>query len=191
MKKLFCLILVITLISLFALPCFAESVETPETEEITLGDRLTEFWNDYMSEILSGGSIVTTIGIVVLLWKKIKPLLLKLLRAGNETADVQDKQSKAINSLIDGIEKVDERITAFEEKVNTLSTNNDQVTEHFKEVQRSLADLAKLLDTVYSHSKALSQGTKDLVHTYCAECIKIAEGEINGNAEVLGDDKAN
>lgn len=184
MKKLFCLILVITLISLFALPCFAESVETPETEEITLGDRLTEFWNSYMSEILSGGSIVTTIGIVVLLWKKIKPLLLKLLRAGNETADVQDKQSEAINSLIDIIGEIDKRIATIEDKLAAISTNDEKETEHFKEVQRVLEDLAKILDTVYSHSKVLGNGTKELVHTYCADVIKIAEHEINGGAEV-------
>lgn len=184
--------------TLLAVPCLAESVELdtelvvdPESKEVTLGERLAEFWNEYTSEIISSGGIATTLGLVFFLWKKIKPMLVKLLTAGSESADVQNKQSRAINNLIDGIEKVDERITAFEEKVNTLSTNNDHVTEHFKEVQRSLADLAKLLDTVYSHSKALSQGTKDLVHTYCADCIKIAEHEINGNAEVTEDVEAN
>lgn len=191
MKKLFCLILVITLISLFALPCFAESVETPETEEITLGERLSEFWNKYTAEILSGGGMATTIGLIIFLWKKIKPLLLKVLKAGNETADVQDKQSKAINGLIDIIDVVDERISTIEDKLGAISTNDEKETEHFKEVQRGLEDLAKILDTVYSHSKVLTQGTKDLVHTYCADCIKIAEHEINSGAEVTANDKAN
>ena len=194
MKKLFCLILVIFLMTILITPCFAESVELeeetviePETEKITLGERLNEFWNRYTAEIISGGGIATTLGLVFFLWKKIKPMLVNLLTAGSESADVQNKQSKAINNLIDGIEKVDERITAFEEKVNAISTNNDQVSEHFKDVQRSLADLAKLLDTVYSHSSVLSQATKNMVHTYCADCIKIAEHEINGDAEVMGD----
>ena len=194
MKKLFCLILVIFLMTLIAVPCFAESVELeeetviePETEKITLGERLNEFWNRYTAEIITGGGIATTLGLVFFLWKKIKPMLNGLIISDTEATGVRNNQSKAINSLIDGIGKVDKRITALEEKVNTLSTKNDHVTEHFKEVQRSLADLAKLLDTVYSHSKALSQGTKDLVHTYCADCIKIAEHEINGDAEVMGD----
>ena len=184
--------------TLLAVPCFAESVELdtepvidPESKEITLGERLAEFWENYTAEIISSGGIATSLGLVFFLWKKIKPMLVKLLTAGSESADVQNKQSKAINNLIDGIEKVDERITAFEKKVNTLSTNNDHVTEHFKEVQKSLADLARLLDTVYSHSGNLSQGTKNLVHTYCADCVKIAEREINGGAEVTEDVEAN
>jgi hypothetical protein len=191
MKKLFCLILVITLISLFALPCFAESVEIPETEEITLGERLSEFWNKYTAEILSGGGIATTLGLIIFLWKKIKPLLLKLLKAENETADVQDKQSKAINSLIDGTAAVDEKLAKIEEKVITLSSNDNRNAEHFKEVQRALVDIAKLLDTVYSHSSVLSQATKNMVHTYCADCIKIAEHEINGDVEVSENVKSN
>jgi archaellum component FlaC len=168
-----------------------ESAEENVTEsEVTLLDRLTEFWNEYTAEILSGGGMVTTLGLIIFLWKKIKPLLLKVLKAGNETADVQDKQSKAINNLIDLLDKIDERMTALEEKINAVNNNNETVTEHFKEVQKSLEDLAKILDTVYSHSKVLSQGTKDLVHTYCADCIKIAEHEINGGAEVSNNVKS-
>lgn len=201
MKKLFCLIFAVLCISILVLPCIAESVENPDimiesaeeevTEsEVTLLDRLTEFWDEYTAEILSGGGIATTLGLIIFLWKKIKPFLLKLLKAENETADVQDKQSKAINNLIDGVNTVDERMMAFEEKINAISNNNETVTEHFKEVQKSLEDLAKILDTVYSHSKVLSQGTKDLVHTYCADCIKIAEHEINGGAEVSNNVKS-
>ncbi len=192
MKKLFCLIITLSLVMLLSVPCLAESAEDPTGEEtVTVFDRLVEYWVAYAPEILSGGSILTTLSLVFILWKKTKQFLVKLLTAGNETADVQDKQSKAINNLIDGINTVDERMTAFEEKVNAISSNNEAVTEHFKEVQKSLGDLAKILDTVYSHSKVLSQGTKDLVHTYCADCIKIAEHEINGGAEVAENVKAN
>jgi archaellum component FlaC len=201
MKKLFCLFFAVLFICILVLPCYAESTENPDiviesaeeevTEsEVTLLDRLTEFWNEYTAEILSGGGMVTTLGLIIFLWKKIKPLLLKVLKAGNETADVQDKQSKAINNLIDLLDKIDERMTALEEKINAVNNNNETVTEHFKEVQKSLEDLAKILDTVYSHSKVLSQGTKDLVHTYCADCIKIAEHEINGGAEVSNNVKS-
>lgn len=202
MKKLFCLFFAVLFTCILVLPCYAESIENSDiviesaeeevTEsEVTLLDRLTEFWNEYTAEILSGGGMITTLGLIIFLWKKIKPLLLKVLKAGNETADVQDKQSKAINNLIDGINTVDKRMTALEEKVNAVSNNNEAVAEHFKEVQKSLEDLAKILDTVYSHSKVLSQGTKDLVHTYCADCIKIAEHEINCGAEVKENDKTN
>lgn len=196
MKKLFYLIiLAVVLLTFFTLPCLAESAEelTFEVEsakdeatesEITLADRLTEFWNGYTAEILSGGGIATTLGLIIFLWKKIKPLLLKLQKAGDETADVQNKQSKAINGLIDTIDALYERITKIEDKLGTIRTNDERETKHFKEVQRSIADIAKILDTVYSHSKVLSQGTKGLVHTYCDACVKIAEREINGDAEV-------
>lgn len=202
MKKLFCLFFAVLLTSILVLPCYAESIENSDViiesaeeevteSEVTLLDRLTEFWDEYTAEILSGGGMVTTLGLIIFLWKKIKPLLLKLLKTGDETADVQDKQSKAINNLIDRINMVDQRITAFEEKVNAISNNNEAVTEHFKEVQKGLVDIAKLLDTVYSHSSVLSQATKNMVHTYCADCIKIAEHEINGGAEVTENDKTN
>ena len=195
MKKLFCLIFAVLLTSILVLPCYAESIENSDViiesaeeevteSEVTLLDRLTEFWDEHTVETFSAGGTVITLVILIVLRKRIDPLLLKLLNTGNETADVQDKQSKAINNLIDGINKVDERMTAVEEKVNAITNNNEAVTEHFKEVQRALVDIAKLLDTVYSHSSVLSQATKNMVHTYCADCIKIAEHEINGGAEV-------
>lgn len=194
MKKLFCLIFLFLLLFALALPCLAESVQseanTEEDAGITLGERITEFWNDYTSEILSGGGILATLGLFFALWKKIKPLLSEILvkivsviNAGTDSANIQDKHSQALNGLMDGLEMLDNKIALFEKTVDAVKEKHIQTDEHFKEIQKSLSDIARLLDAVYSNSKALPQGVKDMVHLYSADCVRIAEHEIYGDTE--------
>lgn len=187
MKKILCFILTLSLIFILAMPCFAEEI-IPEADagtetEITFGERLIEFWNEYTAEILSSGGILATLGLVFTLWRKLKPLLTKILKTGADSSYVQDKHSKALNGLLDGVEELDKKITDFENNLSLVKQTQNETAEHFKEIQRSLSNLARLLDAAYSNSKALPQGTKEMIHLSCAECIRIADHEIYGETE--------
>ena len=195
MKKIFCFIFV--LITCFALTLSVSAEEASldeetvgEVTEVTILDRIEEFIAKYTTELISGGGIAATVGMFLLIWKKIKPdlkdMLLKIgsiIKSSEDSADVQDKHSKAINSLIDAVDLIDKKITDFERITSEAKKSQGETVEHFKEIQRSLATLARLFDTAYSNNKALPQGTKEIIHSACAECIMIAEHEIYGETE--------
>ncbi len=187
MKKILIILCVLLITTAFTIPCFAED---NSAEEVTVFMRVEEFINTYTAEILSGGGILAVIGAVFVIWRKIKPLLFdivekikKITVQNGESSDVQDKQSVALNAIMEGLEKADKKIEQYQKIVDTMNDKQVETTEHFKEIQRSLSTLARLFDTVYSNSKALPQGAKDMVHLTCAECIKIADHEIYGDTE--------
>lgn len=194
MKKIFKLLMIIAIVGAMTLVCSAEELVT-ETAPASVFDRLWEWINAYTTEIAAGGGVTVMLVALIAFWKRIKPMLTAIVEgiknifnACKDTADVQDKHSGALNGLIDMLNDTKTRIAQLEAKLTSVESKESEESEHFKHIQESLKSLAMLFDTVYSNSK-LPQGTKDMVHVSCAECIRIADREINGDIEVTTDEQ--
>ena len=194
MKKIFKLLMIIAIVCAMTLVCSAEELVT-ETAPASVFDRLWEWINAYTAEIAAGGGVTVMLVALIAFWKRIKPMLTaivegikKIFSACNDAADVQDKHSGALNNIIDAFNKLDAKLSQLETKLESVEYKETQDKEHFKHIQESLRSFARLFDTVYSNSR-LPQGTKDMVHVSCAECLKIAEREINGETEVAQDEQ--
>ena len=195
MKKLLIFIIVLALLGAMSVTCLAEEVANETVNEASVFDRLWEWVSTYTAEIAAGGCATIMLGALITFWKKIKLILTtivegikKIFSACNDAADVQDKHSGALNGLIDMLNDTKTRIAQLEAKLTSVESKESEESEHFKHIQESLKSLAMLFDTVYSNSK-LPQGTKDMVHVSCAECIRIADREINGDIEVTTDEQ--
>ena len=196
MKRIFAVIMIIAMLALLALPVAASEIvpEEPATEsttqdivgdnegELELFDRLVEIWDTYSAEILSGGGIFTVVGGLVIFWRKIKPLLQKaltvlsaLVTGVDDETKKPTQQSRVLNGIVDGVEKLDKRIEALDAAIQ----ERDDVKRHFEAVEKELCALARALTLVYSNSK-LPQGVKDQVSLECAECISTAREDIKG-----------
>ena len=190
MKKLLIFIIVLALLGAMSVTCLAEEVANETVNEASVFDRLWEWVSTYTTEIATGGGVTVMLVALIAFWKKIKPILTVIVEgvknifsACKDTADVQDKHSDALNNIIDAFNKLDEKIAVLETKLEGVENKETEENEHFKHIQESLRSFAVLFDTVYSNSK-LPQGTKDMVHISCAECLRIADNEINGVTEV-------
>ena len=184
MKKLFILFCVALLvIGVLTLPCYAEEasedVIVEESEEVDFLGRCEEWLDEHVGAIVGGSTsamIVTLLFVFLKTNHNLADMLskvTKIKKTAGETAETQDRQSGAINDLIDGLSELGEQI-------KELKALGD-FAERFKAVQKDLTKIAQVLDTVYTNSVALPQGTKNMVHTLCAEVMKIAEGEIYGS----------
>jgi methyl-accepting chemotaxis protein len=189
MKKLFILfVTALFVIGVFILPCYAEeAVEHAEDiEEVDFLGRCEEWLDEHVGAIVGGSASATIVTLLLIFLKtnhnldNIFSKVKKIKKTASETAETQDKQSKAINDLIDGLAEVGERI-------NEIKAFGD-FAERFKTLQMDLKAIAKVLDTVYSNSHALPQGTKNMVHTLCAEIMQIADSEIY-SSEVKADER--
>lgn len=187
--------MIFAVICVTSLTCVAEAAVGDPVTEVSVFDRIWEWINTYTAEIAAGGGVTVMLVALITFWKKIKPILTaivegikKIFTACNDAADVQDKHSGALNGLIDMLNDTNTKIAQLEAKLTTVESKESEESEHFKHIQESLKSLAMLFDTVYSNSK-LPQGTKDMVHVSCAECIRIADREINGNIEVTTDEQ--
>ena len=194
MKRIFAVIMIIAMLALFALPAAASEIapEEPETEsvapdvtednegEVRMFDRLSEIWDTYSEEIISGGGIFTVVSGLVIFWRKIKPLLHKalavlsaLVTGVDDETKKPTQQSRVLNGIVDGVEKLDKRIEALDAALQ----ERDDVKRHFEAVEKELCALARAVTLVYSNSK-LPQGVKDQVNLECAECIRTAREDI-------------
>lgn len=178
MKKLFILFCtVLLIIGVLTLPCYAEEAVEPseDTEEVDFLGRCEEWLDEHVGAVVGGSAsaMLTVLAIIFLKTNNVFSKVTKIKNTTGETADIQNNQSKAINDLIDGLSELGEQIKELKEFKDFV--------ERFKALQKDLSAIAKVLDTVYSNSVALPQGTKNMVHTLCAEVMKIAEGEIYGS----------
>lgn len=188
MKKICFLIFICVMIfTVFAVPCLAEEaadVHTGEPESaITFIDRVTEFATTYCVELLSGTGIAVTLGAIIAFWGKVKKFLTDIIErlkrifsAGEDSAGVQELQSKALNGIIDSVDAIDKQMCKFQDIVDAINSKQVETTEQFVLLHKALEAIAKMLDLVYANNKALPQGLKDMVHLYCAECAKFGVG---------------
>lgn len=193
MKKLFILFCTaLFVIGALTISCYAEEVSkdviVEESEEADFLARCEEWLDEHVGAIVGGSASAIIVTLLFIFLKTNHSLadifskVTKIKKTAGETAETQDKQSEAINNLIDGISELGKQLDDFKAL--------EAFTERFKAVQKALTALAKVLDTVYSNSVALPQGTKNMVHTLCAEIMKIAEGEIYGSEEKKDECKA-
>ena len=191
MKKIFVFVMILALMAAMAVPAAASEAVTetaPVTEDDSLVTRLYEVWDSYSAEILSGGGICAMITGLIVFWKKIKPILVgvvsalsTLINGVDDKTKIPTQQSKVLNGIVEGIEGLDKRVDEFSRSVESVKAEREATAEHIKAVERELCALAKAFELAYSNSK-LPQGVKDLVSMECAECVKLAETDINGTA---------
>ena len=193
MKKIFVLFVAMLItFSMVSIVGYAEEVSgdviTGESAEVDFLDRCEEWLDEHVGAIVGGSATAIIVTLLFVFFKTNHSLtdifskVIKIKKTAGETAETQDKQSEAINNLIDGLSELGKQIG----ELNALGA----FTEQFKAVQKNLNSIAKVLDTVYTNAEVLPQGTKNMVHTLCAEVIMIANSEIYGTEEKKDERKA-
>lgn len=175
---------VITFVVILCVLLFAFSVCTYAQEAnieagitmSTVYDRAIEWWKENEDEISTVVSFVAT-ALFAMFIKKIKAGILdltvkikSLISTSTNSTNKQDELILGFNGQIDVIEKLVSENSA-------LKAINEQNAKEIVATKQEIAHIAHILTTVYTNSKALPQGVRDMINIECAQCMRIAAGE--------------
>ena len=157
MKRILTLFILITALMLaFSVCAYAEEVITEvegaeETVSIgTVYEKAVEWWKVNENEITSIASLGAT-------------ALFGLLSS-----------TKATGDLIVGYNSQVDEIKALRAENAALQAINQENAKEIVAIKQEIAHIAHILTTVYTNSKALPQGVRDMVNLECAECMRLA-----------------
>ena len=186
-KKLGAVALVLLLTIALCVPCFAEGdvvteapeevvEETPVEEKTNLLDRVFEFVETYIAEIMSFGSALAVAAYAIYqkssngtMFAGIKHLLTSLLGVENVSQRVAD--------ALDKVEKKQEQLNKYYEEYSKNEQERNKVTAAL------LVEVMALLETnhiMYINNSNIPQSMKNLMTSKYARCLSY----INDDAEL-------
>lgn len=175
MKKVITLLMIIAMLAMTSVVCFAAEDAPSET----LLDRVIEWWEANKAEILASVSGVGAIVYGAFMWIKSKKPLMSLLGTAKTTDERENALIKGYNEMVGVVDAQCKIIEALGQKVAEMQaqiTNTENIEAH----------IAKVLSTVYTNS-LLPQGVKDMVNVECAQCMTIANKDLG--VEVISYDE--
>lgn len=187
MKRISIFLMVITLIAMFSITCFADSeaiVENADNTAVEAGDiieetnytlpgRIWEYIESNQEKLIDYALSVLLLIVGTFFGAKsgnlIKGIAGGVSSAINKTTLVTNSQNGVIESVNKMENNVASLIESFENICHNEEARNQIVTALFVE----LSAVKQMLMTVYPNSKNLPQGVKDLINIENANCLKI------------------
>lgn len=180
MKKILTLFILTTVLMLaFSVCAYAEEVVTEvegaeETVSMsTVYEKAVEWWKVNENEIASIASLGAT-ALFGLLYGKIKTGIKDLIGKNGMLVNATATSTKATGDLIVGYNSQVDEIKALRSENAALQAINQENAKEIVVIKHEIAHIAHILTTVYTNSKALPQGVRDMVNLECAECMRLA-----------------
>lgn len=187
MKKILTLFILVTAIMVAFTVC--AYAETPGTEgdvsAATVYDKALEWWKANEDEITAFATMVAT-AIFGIFYSKIKLGINDLIGKNGSLITANASSNKTMRELTVGYNSQVDEIKLLRVENSELRFINEQNAKEIVAIKKEIGMIAHIISTAYSNSKALPQGTKEIINLECAECMKIA-----GAAEVVTGDKVN
>ena len=183
MKRILTLfILISAVIMAFTVCAYAEEVGS-DTSISTVYEKAIEWWRANEDEITSIASLAAT-AVFGLIYGKIKSGINDLISKNGFLVNANTSSNKTMGELIVGYNSQVDEIKVLRAENAELKSINEQNAKEIVAIKKEIGIIAHIISTAYCNSKALPQGTKDIISLECAECMKIA-----GGAEPVTGDK--
>ena len=154
-----------------------EETEAPEEEYHTIFTRLFEYVEQYKTEVLgvAGDAAILILAFIIKLRqdKKTSTIAKSVLNIEDVTSGTNASQSSVVNVVNDMVDRYNEMKESYD-KYGLTEDDRNRVVGAL--VAQNTAIL-EMLVTVYSNSKNLPQGAKDLVMLKYANCLKSLEDD--------------
>lgn len=187
MKKILTLFILVTAIMVAFTVCAYAEGATPD-DEISVSsvyDRAIEWWKANEDEITAFATMVAT-AIFGIFYSKIKLGINDLIGKNGFLINANASSNKTMRELTVGYNSQVDEIKLLRVENSELRSINEQNAKEIVAIKKEIGMIAHIISTAYSNSKALPQGTKEIINLECAKCMKIA-----GAAEVVTGDKVN
>ena len=187
MKKILTLFILVTAMMIAFTVC--AYAETPGTEGdvsvATVYDKALEWWKANEDEIAAFATMVAT-AIFGIFYSKIKLGINDLIGKNGSLITANASSNKTMGELIVGYNSQVDEIKLLRVENSELKKINEQNASDIAALKGEIGHIAHILTTVYTNSKALPQGVKDMINIECAECMRQA-----GITELVTGDKVN
>lgn len=187
MKKILTLFILVTVIMIAFTVCAYAEGSAPEdaTSLASVYDRAIEWWKANEDEITSLATMVAT-AIFGIFYSKIKLGINDLIGKNGSLITANASSNKTMGELIVGYNSQVDEIKLLRVENSELKKINEQNAADIAALKGEIGHIAHILTTVYTNSKALPQGVKDMINIECAECMRQA-----GITELVTGDKVN
>ena len=188
MKKILTLFILTTVfIMAFTVCAYAEDGASIST----VYEKALEWWSDNEAEITSVVSLAAT-AVFGMFYSKIKSGINDLISKNGFLVNANTSSTKTLGDLIVGYNSQVDEIKVLKKEVDELKALNQQVSDEITVIKKEIAMIAHIISTAYTNSKALPQGTKNIINLECAECMKIAgETDITVGGNINEDIESN
>lgn len=182
-KKIYLILFVMLLAVLLSLQCFAaDSVSDPELgvsereSNNTLFSRLSEFWEEYHSVIVTIlADAVTIISMVYLLLKNFKKSNAKLDKSQLQSAAVYNSQLK-----LDGSNKLVEAVASqIAQSSQSMETFVLTEKEKAEQLLNTMLKTQEMLIAIASHIPEMPNQVRDMIDVKYVESINAAKALMN------------
>lgn len=181
---IFAILILVSALSLYV--CAEGDIDGSDPTLSTVYERAIEWWDTYQEEITSIISLGVT-AIIGYFVSKIKSWIKDLIRKNGVLENATASSSNKVGELIVGYNGQTDEIRALRVENSELRKINEQNAREITAVKHEIAHIAQILTTVYTNSKALPQGVRDMVNIECAKCMRLAS-DMKKDTEVAKDD---
>ena len=173
MKKILTLfILIAVMMFAFTVCAYAEDSGS-EVDVATVYEKAIEWWKANENEIVSLATMIAT-AVFGVFYSKIKLGINDLIGKNGSLITANTSSTETLGKLIVGYNsQVDEIKTLRSENAELMKINAQNATD-IAALKGEIGHIAHILTTVYTNSKALPQGVKDMINIECAECMRQA-----------------
>lgn len=184
MKKILTFFILITITMLMFTVCVhAETIDIETDVSVsTVYEKALEWWRANENEITSFLTMTAT-ALFGIFYSKIKLGINDLIVKNGSLINANANSNKVQGELIVGYNSQVDEIKTLRAENAELTKINEQNAADIEVIKSEIAHIAHILTTVYTNSKALPQGVKDIVTLECAECIRKA----GATTLILGD----
>ena len=175
MKKVLTLFILIAVMMLaFSVCAFAETPEVAEDVSVsTIYEKAIEWWKVNENEITSFATMIAT-ALFGIFYNKIKTGINDLISKIGSLINANTSSTKTTRELLVGYNSQIDEIKALRDENTQLMKINEQNAADIAALKGEIGHIAHILTTVYTNSKALPQGVKDMINIECAECLRQA-----------------
>ena len=187
MKKILTLFILVTAMMIaFTVCAYAEGASPEDAASLSsVYDRAIEWWKANEDEITAFATMVAT-AIFGIFYSKIKLGINDLIGKNGSLITANASSNKTMGELIVGYNSQVDEIKLLRVENSELKKINEQNAADIAALKGEIGHIAHILTTVYTNSKALPQGVKDMINIECAECMRQA-----GITELVTGDKVN
>lgn len=187
MKKILTLFILVTAMMIaFTLCAYAEGASPEDATSLSsVYDRAVEWWKANEDEITAFATMVAT-AIFGIFYSKIKLGINDLIGKNGFLVNANTSSNKTMGELVVGYNSQVDEIKLLRAENAELMRINMQNAADITALKGEIGHIAQILTTVYTNSKALPQGVKDMINIECAKCMRQA-----GITELVTGDKVN
>lgn len=175
MKKILTLFILVTAMMIaFTVCAYAEGASPEDAASLSsVYDRAIEWWKANEDEITAFATMVAT-AIFGIFYSKIKLGINDLIGKNGSLITANASSNKTMGELVVGYNSQVDEIKVLRKENAELKAINEQIANEITLIKKEIGMVAHILSTAYTNSKALPQGTKNIINLECAECMKIA-----------------